>query len=206
MVKRISFDDTSVDFSSFDAAIFDLDGTLVHSEHVWERAKREVLASYDIQVDPSLFHAHIGRGLKGFLDDAFGRSLNAQEHEEIGNKIGARADLLLPGHRTPVEGAADFLRSLHDSGVRIAICSSSPMRHIHSAIEFLSIQQQVELCVSGADLPRGKPDPLPYNETLRRLDVVAQRACAFEDSVSGIRSALSAELAVFEVVGPSTIQ
>ncbi len=195
-------DEDLISFDQFEAAIFDLDGTLVHSEHVWDQAKREILASYGITPSQSLLDKHVGRGLNGFLDDVFEQSLSGEEYDEVRNKIGARADVLLPELSLPVEGAAEYLSALHVKGVRIAICSSSPERHIQSAIDRLSLQSQVELYVSGSDLPRGKPDPLPYQTTLQRLGLSASKACAFEDSAPGAESALAAGLTVFGIGVP----
>lgn len=195
-------DEDLISFDQFEAAIFDLDGTLLHSEHVWEQAKREILASYDITPSQSLIEKHVGRGLNGFLVDVFEQSLSDEEYEEVGNQIGARADVLLPELSLPVEGASEYLNALHAKGLRIAICSSSPERHIQSAIDKLSLQNQVELYVSGSDLPRGKPDPLPYQTTLQRLGLSASQACAFEDSSPGAESALAAGLTVFGIGVP----
>lgn len=186
-------------FAQFRAAVFDLDGTLVHSEHVWDAAKLQVIADYGHTPSLALLRAHLGRGLAGFLDEVFGYPLPAETRDEIANKIGKIADNLLPTMREHVEGAADFLRGLHAHGLRIAICSSSPRRHIESAIEALEISEEVELIISGADLPRGKPDPLPYVETVRRLGLPAATACAIEESPSGVASAMRAGLSVLAV-------
>ena len=48
----------------------------------------------------------------------------------------------------------------------------------------------------GAELPRAKPDPLPYLTGLERTRAPAARSVAFEDSLSGVRAAAAAGLAV----------
>lgn len=185
--------------AAFKASVFDLDGTLVHSEHVWEEAKLTVLASYGITTTKAVLNAHVGRGLSAFLDEVFGRPLSAEEKTEIGNRIGARADVLLPEMRAPVKGAADLVKDLHRAGQRIAICSSSPRRHIVSAMAELGIADKIETIVSGSELPKGKPHPLPYLTTVRALDLAPQDVCAFEDSLPGAKSAHAAGLTVFAI-------
>lgn len=191
-------------FSQFKAAIFDLDGTLVHSQHVWDAAKLEVIGHYGYTASPALLRSHLGRGLNGFLDDVFDEPLSDKERVEIANKIGAVADNLLPKMRTPVQGAAELLSELKCIGLRIAICSSSPRRHIQSAIESLGLGRKIDAIVSGADLPVGKPDPLPYFATLDELGLLPQAACAFEDSKSGVESATAAGISVL-AVGPDCL-
>ena len=186
--------ETIFDPTRFRAAIFDLDGTLVHSEHVWERAKVEVTARYGRRPSQALLDAHVGRGLKDFLDELFEMPLTPDMRRAIGDQIGAEADLWLDKLREPVPGAREWLVSLAEAGLRIAICSSSPRRHIEGALALLDVTDVVELAVSGAELPVGKPDPLPFLTTLDRLGLAARDAFAIEDSVPGARAATGAGL------------
>src|SRR5690606_24806420 len=182
MVMSMTMGKPIFDPRVYRAAIFDLDGTLVHSEHVWERAKIEVTARYGKQPSRALLDAHVGRGLRDFLDELFGYPLSPETRREIGDQIGAEADIWLERLREPVPGAGEWLRDLAEAGLRIAICSSSPRRHIASAVEMLGITELVEVVVSGAELPRGKPDPLPFLTTLDGLALPAHDAFAVEDS------------------------
>ena len=183
------------------AAIFDLDGTLVHSEHAWEKAKIEVTARYGKRPSRELLDAHVGRGLKDFLDELFGMPLTPDMRRAIGDQIGAEADIWLERMREPVPGATEWLRALAEAGIRIAICSSSPRRHIDGAVEMLGLRDVVELAVSGAELPVGKPDPLPFRTALDALALPANAAFAVEDSVPGARAAHGAGLYTI-AVGP----
>lgn len=191
--------ESALTFKQYQAAIFDLDGTLVHSEHAWEAAKLEVLARYGLVPSQRLLEAHVGRGLDGFLDEVFGYTLSLDQRNKIGNQIGEAADVLLPKMRRPVAGATDMLCALHEHEMQIAICSSSPRRHIVSALAELGIADRIITIVSAAELPKGKPDPLPYQATLSSLKLKPQAVCAFEDSLSGAQSACSAGISVFAV-------
>jgi len=50
--------------------------------------------------------------------------------------------------------------------------------------------------VIGGELKRSKPDPLPYLTALELTGASAAQAVAFEDSVSGVRAAAAAGIAV----------
>lgn len=191
--------------SDYRAAIFDLDGTLVLSEPAWEEAKRRVLARLGIQIPQAVYDAFVGRGLRGFLSEVLGPDLADTRRTELANQIGAEADILLPQLRKPVPGAAESIRRLVDAGLDIAVCSSSPHRHIVAALDQLGIAGFVRVLVSGADLPRGKPDPLPYLETLQRLRLAPDAAFAVEDALPGVISAHGAGLTVIGI-GPETLK
>lgn len=189
----------SLDPSRFAAAIFDLDGTLVLTEPAWEEAKRRVLARHGIGVAQALLDAHVGCGLGGFLHAAMGPELAAELGLRVAGEIEAEADLLLPALRAPVPGAADLAADLARRGLRIAICSSSPRRYIAEALALLGLAHLPEVVVSGAELPRGKPDPLPYRATLAALGLPPGAAFALEDSVPGARAAKAAGLVTVAV-------
>ena len=192
-------DEPRFDFARYDAAVFDLDGTLVHSEPAWEAAKVSVAENYGYTPSRELLDAHIGRGLRDFIDELFDQPLSPEERRRIGDEMGATADVFLPKMRAPIPGAAELLCDLHDQGMRIAICSSSPRRHIRDALEMLGVADRVETIVSATELSRGKPDPLPYTATADALGLTPSKACAFEDSLPGARSAFAAGLAVLAV-------
>lgn len=194
-----------MNLTRFRAAIFDLDGTLVHSEPAWEAAKRVVMARLGVEVPQATYDAFVGRGLRGFLTEVLGNDLTDTRRAELANEIGAEADVLLPLLRQPVPGAAQSVIRLVDLGLRIAVCSSSPRRHIVAALAHLGLEGRVGVIVSGADLPRGKPDPLPYLETLRLLHLGPVEAFAVEDALPGVISAHAAGLAVVGI-GPQAMQ
>lgn len=182
--------------TAFKAAIFDLDGTLVLSEPAWEEAKRRVLTRLGVQVPQAIYDAFVGRGLRGFLTEVLGSDLSIQRRTDLANQIGAEADVLLPLLRQPVPGASASVLRLRDAGLRVAVCSSSPRRHIAAALDQLGLTEVVSTVVSAADLPRGKPDPLPYQETLRQMRLASDAAFAVEDALPGVQSAHAAGLTV----------
>ena len=187
--------------SQASAAIFDLDGTLVLSEPAWEEAKRRVMTSLGVDLPQDTYDAFVGRSVGDFLDHVLGTGIGGARRAELSDRVGAEADVLLPRLRLPVPGAAQSVRRLAEAGLRIAVCSSAPRRHIHAALEQLGMTTLVSAVVSGPDLPSGKPHPLPYLETLRALDLPATRAFAVEDALAGVRSAHAAGLTVIGI-GP----
>ena len=185
--------------TAFKAAIFDLDGTLVLSEPAWEEAKRRVLTRLGMQVPQATYDAYVGRGLRDFLTEVLGPDLSIQHRADLADQIGAEADVLLPLLRQPVPGASASVLRLRDAGLRVAVCSSSPHRHIAAALDQLGLREVVSIVVSGTDLPRGKPDPLPYQETLRQMRLAPDAAFAVEDALPGAQSAHAAGLTIIGI-------
>ena len=67
------------------------------------------------------------------------------------------------------------------------------------AMAELGISDKVDVVVSGVELSKEKPHPLPYLMTVRALGLEPHNVCAFEDSLPGARSAHAAGLTVFVI-------
>ncbi len=64
------------------------------------------------------------------------------------------------------------------------------------ALAAIGLAARLPILVIGAELARAKPDPLPYLTGLARLGARAENSVAFEDSLSGVRAAVAAAIAV----------
>ncbi|WBU56313.1 HAD family hydrolase [Paracoccus sediminicola] len=186
--------------TDFAGAVFDLDGTLVDSEPAWARAKNIVAERHGRRITAAQLEASIGRSMDDLVAEVFAPS-DKGAARAIEEEIFTEADNWLPQLRTPIAGAAAFLRDVKGLGLVVAICSSSPERLIRDALAELRVSDSVDLVVSADPLPRRKPDPMPYSVTADRLGRAPARLIAFEDAVAGARSAKDAGL--FTVaVGP----
>ncbi|MFD1795167.1 HAD family phosphatase [Paracoccus aurantiacus] len=188
--------------SGFQAAIFDLDGTLIDSEPAWEMAKRAIAARHGRPITDAQIAASVGRSMDQLLIEVFDPATPAAARA-IEEEVYAAVDEWMPQLRKPVPGAAEFLRDLHRFGLRIALCSSSPERLIRDALMQIDVLEIVDLIVSADPLPRRKPDPMPYEVTAEKLGLPHKALVVFEDAIAGVRSAKGAGL--FTVgIGPET--
>ena len=73
--------------------------------------------------------------------------------------------------------------------------TNAPKENARHVLEALGLRPP--LLVLAEEVGRGKPDPLPYQLALRRLGVAPEEALAFEDSPSGVRSAVGAGIPTY---------
>lgn len=192
-----------VDLARFDAAVFDLDGTLVDSEPAWEKAKLAVAQQHGRSITRAQLDASVGRSMDELVATVFAPA-DADAARAIEKQIFAEGEKWLGDLRQPIPGAADFLRDLHGRGLRIALCSSAPEYLIRDALVQLLVLDLVEVIVSADPLPRRKPDPYPYQLTAEKLALPPDRLIGFEDALPGSRSAKGAGL--FTVaIGPEAM-
>jgi beta-phosphoglucomutase-like phosphatase (HAD superfamily) len=72
----------------------------------------------------------------------------------------------------------------------------------------LGLSSVFSTLILAEDLPRSKPDPLPYQTALERLQVSASEALVFEDSPAGMRAAIAAGIPTVAIASthpPSTL-
>ncbi len=185
------------------AVIFDFDGVIADTEPIHLSAFQRTLEGLGILLTKEDYYA----GYLAYDDKTFfKRFLNDRdyEHEEaliaelIERKSGHYEDLIkdnieiLPGVRSFIDKIA--------GKCRIAIGSGAMKSEIADILEFAGIRGLFEVIVGAEDIENCKPAPDVYLEVLKRLNasasasemISAAECLVIEDSVSGVKAALSA--------------
>lgn len=189
-----------LDLDGIEAFAFDLDGTLVESEPVWSAAKSAVATSRGIELDEDVLQRFVGRSLRAFVSEALAVT-NPVQARSVSREIEALALRSYDSRVKPIPGATELVRVLHRAGFRIAICSSASPEVIAASVGLMSLGDVLELAISAATLPRGKPDKAPYVEVLAQLGLGPHQVIAVEDAPAGFSSAVAAGLTTV-AVGP----
>lgn len=173
------------------ALLFDLDGTMANTDPVHFQTWQDVLKDYDFTIDRPFYQAHFsGRRNLEILNDLIPQ-LTPEQAEEFSQykeaEFRRRASQL-----HPMPGLMDCLDWATRQGLQLATVTNAPRPNAEFMLTVLGVADRFPTVVIGDELPAGKPDPLPYQLGLSRLGVQAEEAIAFEDSPSGIRSAVAA--------------
>ncbi|MGO9740199.1 MAG: HAD family hydrolase [Roseiarcus sp.] len=177
------------------ALLFDLDGTLVETDHIHLLAFQRVFAPYGIELDRARYDSLI----LGSSNDAIGRAflprLDPAEQARVLEEKEAvyRAEV---GAVAPVAGFVELLDFCDARGLQRAVVTNAPRANVDLMLGAMGLEERLPIVVSGAELARAKPDPLPYLTGLRLTGARAENSVAFEDSLSGVRAAAAAGLAV----------
>ncbi|MFB6553778.1 HAD family hydrolase [Streptomyces sp. NPDC056405] len=185
-----------------EAVVFDMDGVLVESEHLWEEFWAAFAAERGAQWGPEQTKRCQGMSapewaafLTGFAGG--GDSPEATERAVVDGMVRAleegRIDLL-PGARAMVADAA--------ACAPIALASSAPRRVIDGVLVHHGIDHHFKVTVSSAEVARGKPSPDVYLAAAERLGVSADSCLAVEDSSNGLRAAAAAGMTVVAIPNP----
>ncbi|MEU5566208.1 HAD family hydrolase [Micromonospora musae] len=188
--------------------LFDMDGTLVDSEKLWDVALQELAAVYGGTLSDDARRSIVGTVMADSM-----RIL----HEDLGQPerdLKVSADWIdariLELFRTGLSwrpGAMALLTAVRAAGIPTALVTSSGRPLVEVALETLG-RENFDVVVCGDEVVAAKPHPEPYLTAARLLGVPIERCVAIEDSATGVASALAAGAAVLavpaEVPLPST--
>jgi beta-phosphoglucomutase-like phosphatase (HAD superfamily) len=197
-------------------ALFDFDNTLVQSEELHRQCYGLVLGE---EIDERTWVTDcVGTSPRELL----ARRLPAgrlRPGETIDDLIEQRCALfeekVEQGLLEETRGAARLLGELGAASIPCAVVSSGSRRYIVKGLDALDFSGSIETIVAGDDeeiCPDEddddscllKPEPFPYLLAAQRLGLRPEECVAFEDSLSGIRSAQAAGMRVIVIRSEAT--
>lgn len=187
---------------NFSAVCFDMDGVLIQSRAVIERAWTDVAYDYGITVSEEFIHHHIhGRPGEYTLKMLFGE-FNT-EHRCIIKKQVDAAEESAPCALVP--GVAILIAQLQECGVPLALVTSSWPQRIENVLRQHGLEKSFDCVVSREDVTNGKPAPDCYELAAKKLDRNTCQCLVFEDSSSGVRSAVSSGALCLGIGGDTSL-
>jgi HAD superfamily hydrolase (TIGR01509 family) len=174
------------------ALLFDLDGTLADTDPIHFQNWQTILQPYGIMIDRPTYRAKFsGRRNQEIVPEILPQ-LTIEEGDELGQRKEAMFRQQAASLLQPMPGLLDILRWTDQQQLKRAIVTNAPVENVEFMLGVLHLDSEFPLVILGDELPLGKPDPMPYLAALDQLEVTATETIAFEDSPSGIRSAVAA--------------
>ncbi|MFI5930280.1 HAD family hydrolase [Micromonospora sp. NPDC051543] len=179
--------------------LFDMDGTLVDSEKLWDVALQELAREYGGELSADARRSIIGTAMAEsmrILHDDLGQP--ERDPEISAAWINARILELFRAGLPWRPGAFELLHAVRVAGVPTALVTSSPRALVEIALDTLG-RDSFDVVVAGDEVVAAKPHPEPYLTAARLLGAPIERCVAIEDSPTGVASALASGAAVLAV-------
>ncbi|HSK32506.1 MAG TPA: HAD family phosphatase [Propionicimonas sp.] len=181
------------------AVVFDMDGTLTDTEHIWDVVRRGLAEAEGLPWPEEGSRAMMGMSTQewsAYLSDVVGLAGSAEDAaaKTIDGMVAAYARGL-----DVLPGAVQAVERMH-ARWPLGLASSSPRVLIDAAVTAMGIADLFVTTVSTEELNgAGKPAPDVYLEVCRRIGVAPTSAVAVEDAHNGILSAHAAGLKVVAI-------
>jgi len=175
------------------ALLFDLDGTLVDTDHLHHAAFVAILAERGRELSIAEYRAQImGQHNAHILERYF-----PGEDPAILDRKEAMFRAALAASVEPIPGIHALLDWATENAVATAVVTNAPRQNALAMLAAAGLAARLPTLIIGEECVRPKPDPAPYQAAMAAVGATPSRSLAFEDSRSGVRAARGAGAHVF---------
>lgn len=171
--------------------ILDFDGTIVDTAPDIINAVNKMLINNQMKpLEPAVIVSHIGHGLKQLIVDLFKHlPIDVDGEKRLIDQFLKIYEEECIKQVTVFAGVLEFLaQSPHN----VAIVSNKREAFIHRILKHLNLDDQPWVAIVGGDtFPHMKPNPLPFEEVMKKVGVTADRTLIVGDGVPDVQGALN---------------
>jgi len=169
--------------------LFDLDGTIVLTEHIYFDVWKEILKEYNYILTEDLFKNNIS----GNTDDHVIKKLLPNKDILI-DDISKKKDSLFIKKIEQiqiVDGIKNILNEIKMKGHKLALVTNCNREVSQKILDFTNLAQYFEFNIIGNECNKPKPFPDPYKKAIELFNSTNKKTIIFEDSKTGLLSAHS---------------
>lgn len=164
--------------------IFDMDGTLLHSIHIWHEAEQRITDAAGVELskeDRDELNALTLEEAGAWFHSRFGIMGSGEEVAQA--IIGHMLDF----YRNEVEvnpGAVEFVKAVHAAGAQLCVLSSSPQAFLQAGLAHTGLKQYSDdgLVISAEDAGMTKRSPETFERICPLLGCAPSDTWLFDDS------------------------
>ncbi len=174
--------------------IFDMDGVIIDSEPIHHKIEKEIFSELGLQITDEQHKRYTGTAsIEMWTEITETHQLDVSpvdvtrlNHERYLSYI--KNLKMLP----VVDGVVDLVHNLHKYQKKLVLASSSAREQIEFVLDKLNILDYFPHIVSGAELPKSKPDPMIFLKAAHLSDSKPVQCIVIEDSHHGVTAAKAA--------------
>ena len=185
-------------------AIFDMDGTLLNSMHIWHGLGDRTVRALGYEPDPDLYDH-----LKSLTTPDGARYCKERYHmtQSVDEIVAITEAQVEDFYRNQVQakpGVLPFLTLLKMEGVDMYVATNTARYLVQAALRHAGIDSFFRGVLTCAEAGAGKAEsPVVYEKAMRRMGGNKQNTVIFEDALHAIQTAKAAGFRVCAVYDPS---
>lgn len=184
----------------FDAAIFDMDGTLLDTMRYWRYTSLEYLLAHQLPVRPE----DLAR-MEWTSSRALVKEIAEREGFDMGSwqtMVGELEEFMNRHYLHDAkrrENVPELLEKLRGMGKPMCVATGAPRQYARNGLSRLGILKYFEFVTDCYEFGMDKSQPEYFEEVARRLGTKPERCVVFEDALYAMKSAKTAGCRVVAV-------
>ena len=170
-------------------AIFDFDGTLFDSMHVWKGIKNNFFESIDIKLTKEDEEAFKGLFLRELFHLAIERFGLEYTYEELLEKLFVYIKSRYLAETEPKNDIIEFLEKLKSKGVKMGIATATGEIALIAVLEKYGMRDYFSAIYSTYIVGASKTEPKVYDVVLDELGTEKETTWVFEDALYAAKTA-----------------
>ena len=177
----------------FDAAIFDMDGTLLDTMRYWRYTSLEYLLAHQLPVRPE----DLAR-MEWTSSRALVKEIAEREDFDMGSwqtMVGELEEFMNRHYLHDAkrkENVPELLERLRGMGKPMCVATGAPRQYARNGLSRLGILKYFEFVTDCYEFGMDKSQPEYFEEVARRLGTKPERCAVFEDALYAMKSAKTA--------------
>ena len=185
----------------FEAAIFDLDGTLLESMYVWRRVDEVFFENRGMVAPEDYGRALAGKSYRESAEYTIERFGFTESWQEIVDEWTSQAVFEYANNVQLKCGAREYLHLLKNCGVKLAVATALPEYLYRPCLEHLGVIDLFDaLCSTDETGGRGKAKGEVYLLAAQRIGMEPGKCAVFEDVLDGLKGAIYAGMRAYAVL------
>jgi HAD superfamily hydrolase (TIGR01509 family) len=185
---------------SFNAYLFDCDGTIADSMPLHYVAWSKALSEWNCEFSEELFYAWGGMPVADIISTLSTRHGLNMPNQQVATRKEQLYYEILPQLKAVPE-VLEHIEARHGQ-IPLAVVSGSTRDSVTASLETLKILDRFDTLVCAGDYRKSKPDPEPFLIAAERLRIAPADCLVFEDTDMGIQAATAAGMASVKIPQP----
>jgi beta-phosphoglucomutase family hydrolase len=185
---------------SFNAYLFDCDGTIADSMPLHYVAWSKALSEWNCEFSEELFYAWGGMPVADIISTLNTRHGLNMPNQQVATRKEQLYYEILPQLKAVPE-VLEHIEARHGQ-IPLAVVSGSTRDSVTASLETLKILDRFDTLVCAGDYRKSKPDPEPFLIAAERLRIAPADCLVFEDTDMGIQAATAAGMASVKIPQP----